>query len=116
MPEARFLQLSPARQRLVRILQAINFGELQSIPVRDSDPIFDDSSVLLLDVKLDKDDVPRPELNLADFALSAELVRLMSLLDELKHGKIQCLEVRAGLPRRLVFESQVLEPISTSCR
>jgi hypothetical protein len=111
MPEVRrFSALSPARQKLVRISQAVNFGELQSIPVRDGDPIFDHTSLVILDAKLDKEEVPRPELDLTDFALSADVLRLMSRLDELKNGRIQRLEVRAGLPRRLVFESRVLEP------
>lgn len=110
MSEAqRFLQLSPGRQALVRILQAINFGELQGIEVRDADPIFDGRSRLILDAKLDKEEIPRRELDLPDFALSTEVLRLMSRLDQVKNGTIQRLEVRAGLPRRLVFESQLAE-------
>lgn len=109
----RFLELSPARQALVRILQAINFGELQGIEVRDADPIFDGASVVILDVKLDKEDVPRTELDLPDFALSMEVLRLMSRLDELKNATIQRLEVRAGIPRRLVFESRLLDALET---
>ena len=113
MPEARrFSQLSPARQELVRILQAVNFGELQGIHVQDADPIFDGTSVVILDAKLDKEEVPRPELDLADFALCSEVLRLMSRLDELKNGTMQRLEVRAGIPRRLVFELRLLEPLS----
>jgi hypothetical protein len=110
----RLLQLSPARQALVRILQAINFGELQGIHIRDADPIFDGDSVVIVDAKLDKEEVPRPELDLADFALSAEVLRLMSRLDELKSGTIQRLEVRAGIPRRLVFELRLLEALGPS--
>ena len=64
---------------------------------------------MILDAKLDKEEVPRPELDLADFALSVEVSRLMSRLDQLKNGTIQRLEVRAGIPRRLVFESRFLE-------
>lgn len=110
MPAAqRFLQLSPSRQRLVRILQAINFGELQGVHVRDTDPILDESSVVILDAKLDIDEVPRPELGLADFALSAEVLRLMCRLDELRNCMIQRLQVRAGIPRRVVFQSALLE-------
>jgi hypothetical protein len=113
MPEVRrFSQLSPARQALVRTLQAVNFGELQGIQVQDADPIFDGTPVVILDAKLDKEEVPRPELDLADFALSAEVLRLMSRLDELKNGMIQHLEVRAGLPRRLVFELRLLEALA----
>lgn len=110
MPEAqRFSQLSPARQTLVRVLQATNFGEIQGIHVQDSDPLFDSATIVILDVKLDRDESSRRELNLDDFALNEEVLRLMSRLDELKSGTIQRLEVRAGIPRRLVFESQLLE-------
>jgi hypothetical protein len=113
MPEPRrFSQLSPARQALVRFLQSVNFGELQGIQVEDADPIFDGTSVVILDVKLDKEELPRPELDLADFALSAEVLRLMSRLDELKNGTIQHLEVRAGIPRRLLLASRLIEPPS----
>jgi hypothetical protein len=117
MPRAqRFTQLSPARQALVRVLQAVNFGELQGIPVRDGDPIFDDTSLVILDTKLDKEDVPRPERHLTDFALTAEMLRLMSWLDEFKNGTIQRLEVRAGIPRRLVLGSRLLGEMGSPMR
>lgn len=110
MPQMRrFSELSPARQTFVRISQALNFGEIQNVHVRDGDPIFDQTSVVLLDAKLDKEEVPRPELVLTDFELCVEVKRLMSLLDELKNGTIRRLDVRAGIPRRLVFESRFLE-------
>src|ERR1700691_2691358 len=49
MPQVlRFAQLSPARQTLVRVLQATNFGEIQGIHVEDADPIFDGGSVVVL--------------------------------------------------------------------
>jgi hypothetical protein len=109
MPQLqRFAQLSPARQMLVRVLQATNFGELQGICVQNADPVFDPEATVIFDVKLDKEEVPRPELLLADFALSAELQRLMSRLDELRNGTIQRLEVRAGVPRRIVLEARLV--------
>jgi hypothetical protein len=102
----RFSQLSPERQALVRILQALNFGEIRDVNVRDGNPVSDLASVVLLDTKLDSEEAPRSELSLADFELRAEVVRLMSRLDELGNGTIRCLEVRAGIPRRLVFETR----------
>jgi len=109
MPQVRFLELSPARQALVRVMQAINFGELQGIRVRDANPIFDVDSIVILDMKLDKEDATRPEFDLADFVLNTEVSHLMSRLDEFKNGKIQRLEVRAGIPRRLILESRLAE-------
>lgn len=110
MPQVqRFSDLSPARQTLVRVSQALNFGEIQDVHVRNGDPIFDQTSVVLFDLKLDKEEIPRPELDSADFELPAEVGRLMSWVDERRHGVIRRLEVRAGIPRRLVFESCLLE-------
>ena len=101
----RFLQLSPARQALIRWLQKVNFGDIRTISIQDGDPIFDQHSVAVFDLRLDRDENARPELRLADFDLPAEVRRLISLLDELKDGTIQRLEVRAGIPHRLFFES-----------
>jgi hypothetical protein len=114
MPEIRFLELSPARQALVRFLQAINFGELQGIQVQGGDPIFDESAVVTLDQKLDKEEIPRPELDLTDFVLSVEVLRLMTRLDEIKNGTILHLEVRAGIPRRLVAQLRLLDSMGLS--
>jgi len=116
----RFSQLSPARQTLVRWLQKVNFGDVRSISVQDGDPIFDQDSVVVFDLRLDRDENARLELSLADFDLPAEVRRLISLLDELKNGTIQRLEVRAGIPHRFVFESHLFvtqdRSVSRSCR
>lgn len=100
----RFSQLSPARRALVRIMQALNYGELLRIRVTDAEPVFDQASVVI-DSKLDKDEVSRPELTSRDFELTAEVVRMMLQLDEWRNGTIQRIEVRAGIPRRLIFET-----------
>src|SRR6266853_4166404 len=105
---SRFSQLSPSRQALVRICQTTNFGHLQDLTVRNREPIFTTSlPVVLADVKLDSEDEPRREAGLADFVLGAELVRLMLLLDKIEEGKIAKLEIRAGVPRRVVVERSV---------
>jgi hypothetical protein len=105
----RLSQLSPARQTLVRLLQRVNFGELQNIRIQDGEPVFESTALTVLDVKLDKDEVPRLEIGLSDFALNAEVSRLMARLDEFQSGVIQRLEVRSGVPRRLIV---ALETIS----
>ena len=100
----RFSQLSTSRQTLVRVMQALNFGELHGIRVAQGEPVLDQSSVII-DSKLDKDEAPRPESKLTDFELTVEVLRMMSQLDEVRNGTIQRLEVRAGIPRRLVYET-----------
>jgi hypothetical protein len=103
----RLSHLSPARQALVRLCQAINHGSIEDLEVRHSEPVFDPPPVVVRDVKLSGDEGPRPELGLGDFALSDEIVRLMKGLDEMHCGTIRRIEIHAGVPRRMLVESQV---------
>jgi len=104
----RFSQLSASRQALVRLCQTANYAQIEQLQVKESEPVFDPAPVVLLDLKLDSDEMPRPELTLTDFTLTAEFCRLMDRLDALKNGIIERLEVRAGVPRRLLFQPKVL--------
>jgi hypothetical protein len=108
----RFSDLSQPRQALIRICQITNFGSLRGLEIREREPVFDPPPLLLVDMKLDGGDPPRPEIELADFDLSQEVVRLMDRLDQLVTTKIDLLEIRAGIPRRVVFTAEV-EPAST---
>ena len=101
----RFSQLSASRRVLVRLCQDINFGQIQELHVRNSDPVWDPAPTVLSEIKLDTEDTPRPESELPDFKLSSEIRRLMRRLDQLENGRIERIEVREGIPRRLVLAS-----------
>jgi len=107
----RFAQLSPARRTLVQMCQALNFGQIQGLRLRDAEPVLNPPPVALVETRLDLADEPRPEIELKDFELPDELCRLMARLDEIKNGMIERIEVRGGLPRRLVFESPLTEAL-----
>jgi len=105
----RFLQLSAPRRHLVRLCQSTNYGHLQDLAIEFHEPILSPESVVLVDVRLDSEDTARRELALGDFVLCREICRLMSVLDQVGNGKISRLEVRAGIPRRIILERQVEE-------
>ncbi len=105
----RFIQLSTPRQALVRLFQSINFGQVLGIVVQNGDPIFHPEPTVLLDVKLDADEGIRQEAELPDFALRDEVRRLMARLDQLKNGRVERIEVRSGVPRRVVIERRLTE-------
>ena len=107
----RFSHLSQARQVLVRLCQTINHGSIEDLEVRRSEPVFNPAPVMLRDVKLDADEVPRPELALSDFALSEQVCRLLRMLDKLESGSIRHIEVRAGIPRRMLVEQGPSAPL-----
>ena len=104
MAEAhRFSQLSLARQSLVRVCQAVNFGQIRGVRLQDGDPVLESTSVLA-DERLDRPTEPRPEIGLNDFVLCEEWCRLLARFDQIRDGTIEGIDVRAGIPRRIVFE------------
>jgi hypothetical protein len=108
--EPLFSQLPAPRQDLVRLCQSTNYGEVINVAVRDREPIlYDPQCIVLVDVKLDSEQRSRQQSDQSDFVLSAEVVRLMVLLDMIQNGIISKLEVRAGIPRRVIWERRTEE-------
>jgi hypothetical protein len=105
----RFTQLSAPRQALVRLLQSMNIGSIEHLEVRACEPLFNPPPAVLIEVKLDAEGDPRPELDLADFELGKEVTRLLEQLDLLRDGSIDRIDVRHGLPRRVVIERPIRE-------
>lgn len=103
LPELRFSDLSPARRAFVRECQRIGFGRIEDLEICNSQPVFGTRTDIFVELKLDADEKPRPELNLDDFVLSIEILRLFSRLDAIRDGVVEHLEVRAGIPRRIVL-------------
>jgi hypothetical protein len=108
MPEvSRFSELSAARQALVRLLQSLNYGHLLRLHVRAGEPCFSPPPVILAELKLEGSEQVRQEVELTDFVLREEVRRLMEKLDLVQDGTIERIEVRAGIPRRVVYESPI---------
>jgi len=105
----RFSQLSGPRQVLVRLLQSVNFGYLEGLEVRGGEPMFNPAPTVVIEVKLDADNEPRPEAVLEEFELKSELVRLMEQLDALGNGCVDRIDIRFGVPRRALIERPIRE-------
>ena len=105
----RLTQLSAPRQALVRLFQSVNFGQIIGLTIRNGDPAFHPEPTVLLDVKLDADNGERPEAGLADFTLCDEVRRLLAHLDQLRNGTVERIEVRSGVPRRVIIERRLTE-------
>ena len=115
MSATSLLQLSQSRQMLVRLCQSVNFGQIQDLTIRDHEPILrSPAPAVFVDVRLDAEAQPREEVAAPDFALGAEVTRLMALLDKIENGRITKIEVRAGLPRRATFEARNAEAVPES--
>lgn len=105
----RLSDVSPPRQALVRLCQSIDYGQILDLNIRDREPVFHPAPRVLRDIKLDFEVEVRPEVALDDFLLREEVCRLLYRLDEMVAGRIQRIEVRAGIPQRVVIEANLTE-------
>lgn len=96
--------LSPQRQRLVELMQDINFGQVRNIPVRSGEPHLTPSTIVQREIKFTGQNGPRPERDNADFVLKQEVVLLLDALSNLGDGIIKTLEVKYGLPFLMCIE------------
>jgi hypothetical protein len=96
--------LSPARQRLVELMQDLNFGHIERLEILDSQPVFDPPPRVVREIKFGARNGPRPEAALRDFVLKAQLVEFFACLDTIGDGVIERLEVQHGLPFRVALE------------
>lgn len=106
----RLSHLSAARQVLVRVCQSLDYGQISGLHVIAGEPVYCPAPVLVREIKLDGE-CGRAETNLADFTLRDELRRLFGHLERFGTGRIEKIEVRAGLPRRVIVEQLLGEAL-----
>src|SRR5262249_50278609 len=90
--------LSPARRRLVELMQDINFGRIERLQIRGGDPVLKPAPRVVRDWKFGGENGPRPERQSDDFALKQRLLDLFAMLDHVGDTVIDVLEVKHGLP------------------
>ena len=94
--------LSPCRKQLLELMQHVNFGRLEGLTVFDGDPVFDPAPRKQFDIKFGGDNGPRPEISAADFLLKQQVIELFAFFDQIQNGVIDVLEIKHGLPFRMV--------------
>jgi hypothetical protein len=100
-------RLSQLRQELVTRMQRLGFGRIERLAVRGGQPVIE-SARFLRDVKLGRR-ASAQEVPASDFELKFALVDLFEQLEDLGDGEIDFIEIRHGLPNRIVVEQRPLE-------
>ena len=104
MQELFKTQLTPQRQRLIELFQRINYGSIEGLSIAAGQPCFDPKPTILRDIKFGaNENGPRAELAKGNFRLKASLLQLFDLLDEIRDGVLQVVEIKGGLPFRIVL-------------
>lgn len=100
-------RLSEPRRRLVEMMQQMVFGRIDGLAVRGGEPVFDPKPRVIRDIKLGSENSPRVESNDEDFMLKSQIVELFDYLTEVQNGSVQSIEIKHGLPFRLIVEHTV---------
>lgn len=95
-------QCTVSQQRLVEMMQKINFGTIESVTVASGEPLLDPPPKVTREVKFGAENGTRPEASFADFVLKAQVLELFDSITELQGGVIERIEVRHGLPFRMI--------------
>jgi hypothetical protein len=104
MIELRLSQLPPLQQVLLRLCSWVGHGSVHDVDFRAGQPAFDPQPVTVCEYRLNTDIAGRPEGKFADYVLRQEARRLISLLDAIGSGRIKRIDVREGLPWRVIVE------------
>lgn len=100
--------LTPARRRLVELLQRLNWGRLEGLRLVQGQPVFDPAPVVVRERKLGADDGPRPEAAHRDFFLKEEIVHLFEAFDEIGDGVVAVIVVKGGLPFKVEHAARLV--------
>jgi hypothetical protein len=95
----------PSR-KLVELMQTINYGRIERLPIRDARPILNPRPAIVHEHKFGGENGPRPELAIRDFLLKEEVIQLFAFFDQFQDGVIDVLEVRRGLPFRVIVKEE----------
>jgi hypothetical protein len=85
-------------------MQSINIGLIEGLVIRNGEPVLDPPPRVVRNVKFGRDNKPRPESGVDDFALKAQVIDLFAHFDSIGNGTVRCLEVQNGLPFRMQIE------------
>lgn len=94
--------LSDCRRTFLELMQSVNFGRIEDLQISAGEPVLDPHPVVFREHKFGGENGPRPELGAADFLLKQQVVELFAFFDELQNGVIDVLELKHGLPFRMV--------------
>ena len=99
--------LSPARQRLVELMQEINFGRIEDLDVRDGEPVVVPAPRVVRDIVFGKDNAPNKARCWRDFALKDQVIEMFDFFDQERSLRVERLVVQNGLPLRMTVEDVI---------
>jgi hypothetical protein len=99
--------LSPARRRLIELMQEVNFGRIENLQIRDGEPVFDPPPTVVRHHLFGKENGPNSHRAVDNFTLKKKLAELFEIFNGEPLLFIQELIIDNGLPVRMSVMSGV---------
>ncbi|MGA7414146.1 MAG: hypothetical protein WBW33_26980 [Bryobacteraceae bacterium] len=106
--------LNPDQLRMVEIIEALGFGAIEGLLIRDGLPCYELEHCVVQAIKLDSARELQPDPQKADLTLKIEFERLFSQLSLLREGLVD-IDVRHRVPLRLVVRRRYKD-LSRACQ
>ncbi len=106
MQQVNKSDLNFPQQKLIELMQQINFGRISNIPVVGGNPELTADTIIEREIKLGGQNGKRPELEKDDFTLKQEVLTLIEHLTGMGDGVIRHLEIKHGLPFLIRIEDR----------
>ncbi len=99
--------LTPARRRLVEVMQEINYGRIDRFEVRAGEPVLDPPPRVVCQIVFGKNNGPNACRYQEQFALKKPVLELFEIFDRERSLSIQELVVSDGLPVRMTVADAI---------
>ena len=98
--------LSPSERSLVRALQQLGFGHLESVKIHNGAVVLEPSPTVVRTVKFGTTETEQQSRS-CDFELGKSMAELFEYIRGVDQGEIRRLEVRHGLPFSMEVEYRI---------
>jgi len=102
---AHFADLSEGRRRLLRLMREVHFGVIEDLEIRGGEPVFSPAPRVVREIKFGGENDPRPEAAVKDLTAKTQVTELFDSLTAIGDGTIGRLEVKHGIPFRMMLEA-----------
>ncbi len=89
-------------QRLLALVQSVGFGQIRDVRLVDGEVCLDPPPRVVREIKFPEQ--PRKSITSSDYVLKRQSAELAKRLIDLRDGVVTAIEVKDGLPFRLVLE------------
>lgn len=97
---------SASHEQLVALIRQIGFGRIEFLHITGGQPVLDPLPRIVREIKFGSEISPSAPVGRSNSVPKRQVQELLDLMREIENGMIDVLEVRHGLPFRVVLAAQ----------